>query len=295
MKTIRYEVILAVTVAVGTMLRVASPVAAEEKPPPGIAKGEEVEVGALVEQVTRDPRGWLWALQDAVDQGIELDAQDYLRQLEEALAEVQAGHRQSRRAIVLVRLARVRSVKQAHLPLADALHLETISEDLRYEMARSLASLVTEPAEILSLLKEESDAVLAGVIDAVGVRKDKVIRRRLGRLLAEREKYQATRTGDALTQLQLLKEYESFWETHSGAEERIGFLLKRAGEMYLPVPSPSPPVRSDSFVASWLRERFAGMFREKPDLMKSKIEAYLESAPANATILSLALDEIGSS
>ena len=74
----------------------------------------------------------------------------------------------------------------------------------------------------------------------------------------------------------------------------LASLLNRAGEMYLPVPSPSPPVRSDSLVASWLRDRFKEISRENPDLMKSRIEAYLETAPVNAAILSLALDEMGS-
>ncbi len=261
---------------------------------PGIPEVNLVEVSYLVDQVTSDPQGWRWGLQEALARKVEFGSDDFLAQLRDALSDVDAdlSPRELARAIVLVRLARTRSVTKASHLFHGMLDREGVSDRVRYEIARALSSLSRRREEVLSLLDARSDPVVAGAIDEVGDTKDEVIQRRLRALLARRGEYHATRTGDALARLELLNEYKEFWASHTNTGQRLDFLVQRAGEMYLPIPPPSPAVRGDGLVASWVRNRVEEMHRENPELVNRRISAELETAPVNADYLRLALEEL---
>jgi hypothetical protein len=233
-------------------------------------------------------------LQHALDREVEFDTDHFLEELQDALAYADADLPPKRvaRAMVLLTIARVRNVTETRGLLAPQLHREALSDNVRYEIARVLARLSARPEETLSLLRSTSDPVVAGAIDEAGDTKDGLIRHELRGLVAQREKYQATRTGDALARLHLLNDYKTFWAGRTDAGQRLDFLIQRAGEMYLPVPPASPPVRDDGLVASWLRQRLEELHCEDPELVIRRISANLETAPANAKYLRVALEDL---
>lgn len=269
----------------------STPAAAQQGEAPPAPATEPVEVNVLVEQVTGDSRGWLWSLQEVSAGGINVDPADYVARLEGTLAETLASESKDvRRPTVLIRLARLAPAAQARPVLARWVNRAGLPANVRYEVARSLASLTEERGAILELLSAESDAVVAGTIDAIGNTGDDVLLARLAELLDDRERYQATRTGDALTRVQLLGEYKAFWAAHPDAGDRLSFLLGRAGEVFLTVPPPSPPVLSDLPVASWLLARFGEMFERDPGQLRAAVQAHLDTGPVNATQARLVLE-----
>jgi len=268
----------------------AHPVAAD--PPARAASGltaEPQNVGELVDRITRDERGWRWALQDRVDRGVQLEDADFVRDLRRALGEVgeSAPGASVVRATILIRLARMLDLSVAAPALQGALDGSKAAEDLIYEASRALAAVAPAPEGVVRLLNSHSDAVVAGAIDEVGDSDVPEVAAAIRRLVADAPARQGRRTGAALGELRLLLDYKHFWAAHENPAERAEFLLARVGEMFvlsLP-PSPPAPVRSDSLAARWLRERLRALQAENPGLVAGRVRTLLESATVDHAYL----------
>jgi hypothetical protein len=256
-------------------------------PPPG-------SVAELVTRLTSDEHGWRWALQSAIDENVVFDNADLIDELRRALDNVMNAPSPSAqiRATVLVRIVRLRNVASAADLLRDMLSAPRLTEDLRYEMARALSAVAAVPEHLMALLESKSDAVVAGVVDEIGDSEAPKIAPSIRRLLRELAAHQATRTGDALARLQLLNEYKEFWQTHQASNARIDFLLNRVGEMFTPIPPPSPPIRSDNLAGRWLRARLHEIEAADADTLKRRIKALIDSSPPQLDYLQLIGSEL---
>ncbi len=273
----------------GGLLLVSTLQVAQE--PPMVPRPTQAQ--QLLDKVMESPSGWHYALQEALDEEPTLEVESLRHELKTTLGGKPAvASKAELRAVILLHIARIRDIKEAGPELESALGFGH-SESIRYELAWTLATLEPETARATQLLASRDDAFVAGAIEAVGDRDDDVLERRLDELLGQHERYQGTLTGNALSHLELKNEHEEWWTASTSLGERLDFLLDRAGEMFLPVPSPCPaPVRSDELPARWLRRRLRQLYDQDAETALSRLKARLATDSLRKAHLEALLKEL---
>lgn len=271
----------------GGLLLVSTLQVAQE--PPRVPRPTQVQ--QLLDEVMESPSGWHRALQDALDEEPALDVESFRHELKTTLdGKPAVASKAELRVVILLHIARIRGMTETRPELDTAL-VSGHSERIRYELAWTLATLEPETARATELLASRDDAVVAGAIEAVGDRDDDVLERRLDELLGQRDRYQGTLTGNALSHLQLRNEYEELWTASTSLGERLDFLLVRAGQTFLPVPS-SDLVRSDELPARWLRRRLRQLYDQDAEMVLGRLKARLATDSLRKPHLEALLKEL---
>ena len=118
------------------------------------------------------------------------------------------------------------------------------------------------------------------------------IRDSLEDMLANRDAYQATHTGEALAGYELMGEYADHWAANPDPNTRVDLVLAAAGQMYAIVPPPSPLVRADDPVAQWLRDRLLELHDQDAELLATSLQARIDTAPVHLAALQEARSEL---